>query len=103
MSILRHLPYAILSAGLLAAGAIILSGIMDVEQSYRAIGWTTVILVGAMMPLVLIVFGVVWWMVRAAQTFVASPRQPVTIASALKPAEPVPEPAGADTHGSGGH
>jgi di/tricarboxylate transporter len=38
-------------AGLLAAGAIILCGIMTVEQSYRAIGWTTVILVGAMMPL----------------------------------------------------
>ena len=38
-------------AGLLAAGAIILSGIMNVEQSYRAISWTTVILVGAMMPL----------------------------------------------------
>ena len=38
-------------AGLLAAGAIILSGIMTVEQSYRAIDWTTVILVGAMMPL----------------------------------------------------
>ena len=38
-------------AGLLAAGAIVLSGIMSVEQSYRAIDWTTVILVGAMMPL----------------------------------------------------
>ncbi|HEV2896605.1 MAG TPA: SLC13 family permease [Pseudaminobacter sp.] len=38
-------------AGLLAAGAIVLSGIMTVEQSYRAIGWTTVILVAAMMPL----------------------------------------------------
>jgi len=38
-------------AGLLAAGAIILCGIMSVEQSYRAISWTTVILVGAMMPL----------------------------------------------------
>lgn len=38
-------------SGLLAAGAIILSGIMNVEQAYRAIGWTTVILVGAMMPL----------------------------------------------------
>ncbi|MBZ9655987.1 SLC13 family permease [Phyllobacterium lublinensis] len=38
-------------AGLLAAGAIVLSGIMSVEQAYRAIGWTTVILVGAMMPL----------------------------------------------------
>jgi di/tricarboxylate transporter len=38
-------------SGLLAAGAIILCGIMSVEQSYRAISWTTVILVGAMMPL----------------------------------------------------
>ena len=38
-------------SGLLAAGAIVLSGIMNVEQAYRAIGWTTVILVGAMMPL----------------------------------------------------
>ncbi|MBL8583203.1 MAG: SLC13 family permease [Rhizobiaceae bacterium] len=38
-------------AGLLAAGAIILSGIMTVEQSYRAINWTTVIMVGAMLPL----------------------------------------------------
>ncbi|MDP3257407.1 SLC13 family permease [Bosea sp. (in: a-proteobacteria)] len=38
-------------AGLLAAGAIIMTGIMTVEQSYRAISWTTVILVGAMMPL----------------------------------------------------
>lgn len=38
-------------AGLLAAGALILMGIMTVAQSYRAIDWTTVILVGAMMPL----------------------------------------------------
>ena len=38
-------------AGLLAAGAVVLTGIMTVDQSYRAIGWTTVILVGAMMPL----------------------------------------------------
>jgi di/tricarboxylate transporter len=38
-------------AGLLAAGAFLLSGIMNVEQVYRAINWTTVILVGAMMPL----------------------------------------------------
>lgn len=38
-------------AGLLAAGAVILSRIMSVEQCYRAISWTTVILVGAMMPL----------------------------------------------------
>jgi len=38
-------------AGLLAAGAIVLTGIMNVEQCFRAINWTTVILVGAMMPL----------------------------------------------------
>jgi di/tricarboxylate transporter len=38
-------------AGLAAAGALILMGIMTVAQSYRAIDWTTVILVGAMMPL----------------------------------------------------
>ncbi|ANY77400.1 citrate transporter [Microvirga ossetica] len=38
-------------AGLLAAGAMVLSRILTVEQSYRAIDWTTVILVGALMPL----------------------------------------------------
>jgi di/tricarboxylate transporter len=38
-------------AGLLAAGAIILSGIMTVQQSYRAVEWTTVVLVAALMPL----------------------------------------------------
>jgi di/tricarboxylate transporter len=38
-------------AGLLAAGAVLLAGILTVEQLYRAINWTTVILVGAMMPL----------------------------------------------------
>lgn len=38
-------------AGLTAACALILTGIVSVEQSYRAINWTTVILVGAMMPL----------------------------------------------------
>jgi len=38
-------------AGLLAAGAIVLSRILTVEQSYRAVDWTTVILVGALMPL----------------------------------------------------
>ena len=38
-------------AGLLAAGAVLLSGILNVEQLYRSINWTTVILVGAMMPL----------------------------------------------------
>ena len=38
-------------AGLVAAGTMVLSRIMSVEQSYRAIDWTTVILVGALMPL----------------------------------------------------
>lgn len=38
-------------AGLLAAAAVLLLGILSVEQVYRAINWTTVILVGAMMPL----------------------------------------------------
>ncbi|WP_096787762.1 SLC13 family permease [Rhodobacter sp. CZR27] len=38
-------------AGVLAAGAVLLSGIQSVEQVYRAINWTTVILMGAMMPL----------------------------------------------------
>ena len=38
-------------AGLLAAGAIVLLGVLTIEQAYRSINWTTVILVGAMMPL----------------------------------------------------
>ncbi|WP_137179892.1 SLC13 family permease [Roseomonas sp. AR75] len=38
-------------AGLLAAAALVLTGVLSVEQSYRAIDWTTVILVAAMMPL----------------------------------------------------
>lgn len=38
-------------AGMLAAGAVVLSGILSAEQAYRAIGWTTVILVAAMKPL----------------------------------------------------
>ena len=38
-------------AGLRAAGAILLLGILSVDEIYRAINWTTVILVGAMMPL----------------------------------------------------
>ncbi len=38
-------------AGLLAAGIILISGVLSVEQVYRSINWTTVILVGAMMPL----------------------------------------------------
>ena len=38
-------------AGLLAAVAMILLGVLTVEQAYRGINWTTVILIGAMMPL----------------------------------------------------
>jgi di/tricarboxylate transporter len=38
-------------AGLLAAGAIILSGVLSVDQAYRGIAWTTVILVGGMLSL----------------------------------------------------
>ena len=39
------------AAGLLAAGAIIVLRVLTVEQAYRAISWTTVILVGAMISL----------------------------------------------------
>lgn len=38
-------------AGLTAAGAMVLCGVLTIDQSFRAINWTTVILVGAMMPL----------------------------------------------------
>jgi di/tricarboxylate transporter len=39
------------AAGLLAAGALILLGVVTVEQAYRGISWTTVILVGGMISL----------------------------------------------------
>ena len=38
-------------AGLLAAGVILVSGVLSVEQAYRGISWTTVILVAALTPL----------------------------------------------------
>jgi di/tricarboxylate transporter len=38
-------------AGLLAASAMILLRVLTVEQAYRSINWTTVILIGAMTPL----------------------------------------------------
>jgi di/tricarboxylate transporter len=38
-------------AGLLAAGAIVLARILTVEQAYRGIAWTTVVLVAGMIPL----------------------------------------------------
>ena len=37
--------------GLLAACAIVLSGVLSIEQAYHGIGWTTVILVAGMIPL----------------------------------------------------
>ena len=38
-------------AGLVAAIAMVMLGVLSVEQAYRSINWTTVILVGAMIPL----------------------------------------------------
>ena len=38
-------------AGLLAAGAIVVGGVLTVEQAYRGIAWTTVVLVAGMIPL----------------------------------------------------
>ena len=43
------LPAAV--AGLLAAGAIVLLRVLSIDDCYRAISWTTVILVGGMIPL----------------------------------------------------
>ncbi|HEY6570362.1 MAG TPA: SLC13 family permease [Candidatus Limnocylindrales bacterium] len=38
-------------AGLLAAGALIVLRVLSMEQAYRAVTWTTVVLVAAMLPL----------------------------------------------------
>ncbi len=38
-------------AGLLAAGALILTRVLSVEQAYRGINWTTIVLIGGMIPL----------------------------------------------------
>ena len=38
-------------AGLLAAGAMVVLRLVSVDQAYKAISWTTVVLVAAMMPL----------------------------------------------------
>ena len=38
-------------AGLLAAGALVVSGVLTIEGAYRGISWTTVILVAGMFPL----------------------------------------------------
>jgi len=39
------------AAGLLAAGTLVVTGVLSIEQAYRGIGWTTVILVAGMIPL----------------------------------------------------
>ncbi len=46
---LNLVPSAV--AGLVAAVAMVLVGVLTVEQAYRSVNWTTVILVGAMTPL----------------------------------------------------
>jgi di/tricarboxylate transporter len=46
---LNLVPSAV--AGLVAAVAMVLVGVLSVEQAYRSVNWTTVILVGAMTPL----------------------------------------------------
>src|SRR5262245_24944849 len=38
-------------AGLLAAGALVVGGVLSIEAAYRGISWTTVILVAGMIPL----------------------------------------------------
>lgn len=38
-------------AGLLAAGALVLTNVLTIPQTYRAISWTTVILIAGMVPL----------------------------------------------------
>jgi di/tricarboxylate transporter len=39
------------TAALVAAGAMVLSGVLRLDQAYRAVSWTTVILVAGMLPL----------------------------------------------------
>jgi di/tricarboxylate transporter len=46
---LNLVPSAV--AGLVAAVAMVLVGVLSVDQAYRSVNWTTVILVGAMTPL----------------------------------------------------
>ena len=38
-------------AGLLAAGALVVGGVMTIEEAYRGVSWTTVVLVAGMIPL----------------------------------------------------
>ncbi len=43
------LPAAV--AGVIAAIAVVLAGVLSVDQAYRSISWTTIVLLGGMMPL----------------------------------------------------
>ena len=38
-------------AGMISAGAVVMTGLLKIDECYRAINWTTIILMGAMMPL----------------------------------------------------
>jgi di/tricarboxylate transporter len=38
-------------AGVVAAGALVVLGVLDLEEAYRAISWTTVILIAGLIPL----------------------------------------------------
>ena len=38
-------------AGLLAAGAVVVTGVLSIDDAYRGINWTTVVLIAAMIPL----------------------------------------------------
>ena len=38
------------AAGLLAAIALVLLGVLDTEKAYRAVSWTTVILIAGLIP-----------------------------------------------------
>ena len=90
-------------AGLLAAGAIILSGIMSVQQSYRAIDWTTVILVAAMMPLstAMMETGAAKLM---AEQLVESRRRRRSLCLAGRPVRPDCDPGAAhQQHGDSAH
>ena len=47
----RHGRGAAAVAALLAAGALVLLDVVTIDQAFRAISWTTVVLVGGMIPL----------------------------------------------------
>jgi hypothetical protein len=42
----------------------------------------------ALMPLLFVAFGLLWWIFRSLQTFVPSPRQPITVPAAAPPSAP---------------